>query len=714
MDITLVPLALSVGTPSDFELFGQAALQIALGMQFEPTGGTRDGGQDGFLRSISGKPQAYIQISGQKDFRSKINSTLTRLSKSGRAVSSLTYVTPLHVPDKDVVEAEIEKNTGVAIRIRDQRWLMTVLSTNAELQGAFKDRYAAALHALKDTTEHSQQRYATAERLSVLVYLENHEKSEPQRSELLPLAIDAAIFMALKDTDPELDEFLSEENVIKFVETFFYQIKTKAATLVPVRLAHLRTKQGNPRIRFHQGARYALPYEVRSEFSAQNVLLQQIDFDFWQSVRERILAIDASLSAPQQAMVQDAVSFALYKTFEHQGLNLMASTQGADSYEEIRTYEFVHESISAATADGALRTKLLDVALGVLRKVYYAGNESENLYLYRLFKLYSIDFIIKGDEKVWRYFRNVIRRLKLVVGTDIIVRALSEMCVLPNSRATQNALNILRKLDAKLLLSEHVLHEVYTHIRSTDREFETYYKPWAQHVTIDDAKQCSKILIRAYFYSRLEPQGHSRSPANWDEFLGQFGMASWFREEGNEQAFAAYLQNKFGFIFMPRHEVSKLVTEGEARPLADKFKQKKHDNYELALNDAYMMLYVQAARTQDGETFSADVHGFATWWLTEEHHAVEIAKSHGLKDRIKMHPQFLMNYIAAVPEMREVADRNANSFPTIFGLRITHRIGDEALHEFLRGVVEIVKADEAVVRAKIRDLSNRLMAKRSH
>ena len=127
-----------------------------------------------------------------------------------------------------------------------------------------------------------------------------------------------------------------------------------------------------------------------------------------------------------------------------------------------------------------------------------------------------------------------------------------------------------------------------------------------------------------------------------------------------------------------------------------------------------MMLYVQEARKQNGESFSADVHGLATWWLTEEYHAVEIAKAYGIKDRLKMHPQFLMNYIAAVPDMREVSDRNANAFPTIFGLRITQRVGDEALHDFLKSAVEAVKADEATAQARIRELSNKLMAKRPH
>lgn len=114
-DPAIVALALSEGNGSDFEIFAQTALQIVLGIDFEPTGGIHDGGQDGFFRTIAGRPDRYVQISMQKDYQSKIRKTISRLKESGRTVVSLTYVTPLRLPDKDIVEAEIEKTTGVAM-----------------------------------------------------------------------------------------------------------------------------------------------------------------------------------------------------------------------------------------------------------------------------------------------------------------------------------------------------------------------------------------------------------------------------------------------------------------------------------------------------------------------------------------------------------------------------------------------------------------------
>lgn len=592
------------------------------------------------------------------------------------------------------------------------RWLWLTISAHPELETTFKDRYANAIRDLKSVNEHLQKRLAQTERLSVLVYLENHEQSEPGQSELLPMAVDAAIFMALKDTDPDQQNFRTEQEIVSFVESFFPAVKSRASQLIPARLAHLRTKAGNPRIRYHSGEKYALPYEVRSDFSSQNALLKQVDSDFWASIRTRAQVCRPGLSTEHGVIVEDAVSYALSKTFEKQGMNLLAASQGADTFEEIRTYEFVRESLAAATTNLDLRDDLQEVACDILRKIFYSGNEAENQYLFRLFKLYSIDFVIRGDDKVWRYFKNLARGLHLVVGTDILVRALSESCVFPASQATQNALRILKSLGVKLILSEHVLHEVYTHIRATDREFETFYKPWASHATLDEAKQSPKILIRAYFYARLEPVGHARHPGSWDEFLSQFGSAGWFRDNSGEAMFAAYLQNKYGLEFLSRRDVDDIVPQNRATALAERLLETKNQNIGLAQNDALMMLYVQEMRSRNGENFSTGLYGFATWWLTEEFHAVEIAKSFGLKDRLKMHPQFLMNFVAAIPSVREIADRNANAFPTIFGLRITNRVGDETFKEFAKQAVDAMKSDEAAAQARIRDLANKLMAKR--
>lgn len=142
-DLAIAVLALSEGKETDFEIFGQAALQISLGMDFEPAGGLHDRGIDGFFRVVAGRPDRYVQISKQQDYKTKISKTLKALEKNGRKVAALTYVTPLRIADKDIVEADFERDTNVAIRIRDLSWLTLQLQRFPELEAVFLDRYAS-------------------------------------------------------------------------------------------------------------------------------------------------------------------------------------------------------------------------------------------------------------------------------------------------------------------------------------------------------------------------------------------------------------------------------------------------------------------------------------------------------------------------------------------------------------------------------------------
>lgn len=104
MEPSIIGLALDAGAESDFEIFAQSLLHGVLGYDFEPTGGMHDGGQDGFIRPLTGRPNHYVQISTQKTYRDKIKGTVDRIRKSGRTIDTLTYVSPFQIADKDIVE----------------------------------------------------------------------------------------------------------------------------------------------------------------------------------------------------------------------------------------------------------------------------------------------------------------------------------------------------------------------------------------------------------------------------------------------------------------------------------------------------------------------------------------------------------------------------------------------------------------------------------
>jgi len=185
IDPAVAGLVLDAVSDDDFEIFSQGLLNHTLGTEFEPTGGMHDGGQDGFVRAIRGKPSHFVQISTRPDVKAKIVHTIKRLGESGREVELITYMSSRFCPNRDIIEAEIQKEFGVEVRIRDRRWITTQCQRDETVSAMFIDRFAPQVHSMMELQGQTTQSYASSERMSILTYLEVHSDSEPQERDLL-------------------------------------------------------------------------------------------------------------------------------------------------------------------------------------------------------------------------------------------------------------------------------------------------------------------------------------------------------------------------------------------------------------------------------------------------------------------------------------------------------------------------------------------------
>ena len=711
LDPAVTGLALEAVSDDDFEIFSQALLHQALDLEVEPTGGMHDGGQDGFVRPVKGRPSHFIQISTRKDVKAKILATIARLRSVGRDVAELTFVSNRALNNKDLIEDDVSRESGVSVRIRERRWITLQCQTSESAARIFAERFSKIVNSILQISSQRLEVYSPSERMSILSYLEVHSASEPQEDDLLTLAVDSAIYMALEGTDPDQGVFRTDAEIADFVHEKFPSIVDRKDLSIESRLARLRSKQGVPRIRHHgKEGGYCLPFEVRSDFSQHAQELRTVEVSFWDSMRDRIRSFDGFSEEEIDAGLQ-AASHAINTTFERQGLNLIASMGGATTYEEVKTFEFIEEKVDELVANRDRGHLVKSAVSDSVRAAFYSGNDSEREYLFRLFKAFSIEFVIRGDDKVGTYFGQLVNSLMLLVGSDIIVRALSETCVRPEGQATHNTLTMLSQAGARLFLPEIVLDEVWGNIHAADLEFRNFYEPWESRITLPEAQNSDRILIRAYFYSKLEPERHAINCRSWDQFLDLFGEARWFRGDGDKDAFAAYLRRKFKLEFIPREGIEKLVSQGRANSLKKRVVKYKKDA-RLAWNDAYLALYVDELRRRNSETMGDSVYGFRTWWLTEEFNILEAAKEFGIRGNLNMHPQFLMNLFAASPRLSGLTKTFAGIFPTNFGLRITSRVSASTMHRFLAEAVAVANAGEAAASARIRARANALLGLR--
>ena len=80
---------------------------------------------------------------------------------------------------------------------------------------------------------------------------------------------------------------------------------------------------------------------------------------------------------------------------------------------------------------------IAQVCLSILRGTYYSSTKEERKYLRKLSRTYILLFMLKNEPRVVEYFRNMTSNFNLYVGTDLIVRALSEHMLSSDDQMTK-------------------------------------------------------------------------------------------------------------------------------------------------------------------------------------------------------------------------------------------------------------------------------------
>ncbi|HBY0520361.1 TPA: hypothetical protein MIO45_28495, partial [Klebsiella pneumoniae subsp. pneumoniae] len=143
--------------------------------------------------------------------------------------------------------------------------------------------------------------------------------------------------------------------------------------------------------------------------------------------------------------------------------------------------------------------------------------EIQRQYLLQLSKTFVLLFTLKADPRIVDYFSSMCSKFTLFLGSDIIVKALSERYLSKEDQQCKNLLQSAAISGVKLRMATAVLEEVYTHIRNTNYEFNNHFRSIEPHINKEIARNSSKILIRAYFYAK--EAGLIRS---WEGFINQF------------------------------------------------------------------------------------------------------------------------------------------------------------------------------------------------
>ncbi|WP_222311472.1 hypothetical protein [Rhizobium leguminosarum] len=732
MDVTMSPdlvkLALEHCGTSEFEKYSQTMLGALVGPSFKPLGGHKDGGADGFVDADIweqvDKQTRFFQASKTLDVEKKIRDTIARLKDVGREPNLLYYSSSLVVPYIDKLEMMLSDELGATIKIYDRNWFAQRASFNNDVEAAFGQYLRPAVQFLEDIAAPSypvEPVFQNAQ--AVCAFLSHELERRIGTTKTLEGVCDGLLIWALEETDPDAGKLLTEKQILEKIE---YVIPTARKFLrgqIGARLKALTVKkEGSRTVNVHtKEGGYCLPFEARKQIRESLLDDENLKLQVTDAFRKRIIDAGVELDEKVLEQIPDLIHKTIEMLFEQQGYNAVrhfSDDPDQSALDARSVIEVAGEVVDATKLTHASRVKAKFLIKQVLRGALYNSEPIERAYFGRLARTYVLLFVLKNTPELIEHFSSMAKHFVLYVGTDILVRAISEYYLHEDDQMTVNTLKILKQAGAKLILSEPTLEEVHSHIYASDREYVNTYSEVDAIVDRDLASESDRILIRAYYYAKLE-QDNPKRPRSWAGYLGNFLTYDKLMGPTSPQSMRSLrdtLIARYGVVYEAREDMMREIDQDDLKKLTEAIKKLRKDSKRRhedirAANDAVHILLVQRKRKAEEKEVTSP-YGYRTWWLTQETKsgiAVAYAFPKRHLPKAIMRPELLINYIAYNPTTAEVRRSMGEIFPSLMGIRLGTRLEQDQFEKIMGKIKEAHSTDPARAQAMVAEHSNALI-----
>lgn len=707
----LAQVALEKVEGSAFEEFAQAFLSVLEGRSFVPLGGTHDGGADGIYEC--GVDRTFYQFTREANHRDKVRRTVKRLREFGREPKTVYYLTSRLVPHIDKEEDLLSDELGVYVKIRDRKYILAHINSSIGTIAAYQNHLASYTEFLARLTR-TEGKFSSPHiaNPAAYVFLQHEVTNRLGDRKLVHSVTDSLILWALSDTDPDKGAFLQENEIAARIFATFPWAEKSIKGLIRPRLQAMRNKKINGReVRWYKKEdKYCLPFDTRQVISLENGSDEALQIQFHEELKVLASEIFDADEGNYQELADICVKV-IHGVFEKQGLlfsHFITSVDDAQPPPVVA--DCIDEALEAARVPADQRVEYRDRLETLIRKVFYSGSPSQREYLANLSRTYVLLFTLQAEPRVVEFLSSMTGSFNLYVGSDVIVKALSERFLAPEDQVARNLLRMASAAGASMYLSQCVLEEVYTHIRATYFEFVNYFASVEPYVTREVARNSDRILIRAYFYAKFDGRIDG-----WKGYLSRFiSYDKILKREGQEEL-RRYLVAEYGFTFVDNEELESVADPATVQSLAEALlKEDDKENEALAYNAALLVHGIYGIRRKRKETTGASEFGLKTWWMTNQtrvlRHTVDIVRRH--HSQYIMRPEFLLNFFAISPTCDEVRSTFAGVFPSVFGIQLGHRMKDEVFHQIMATVRSWKDYEPGRIVALMSDLSDTLKTDR--
>lgn len=707
-----------------FESLAKKVYSAVYDDEFVPLGGMHDGGADGFYLPhvwVGKKPDTFFQFSvtDSERAKNKVAGTLKSLMKVGRTPRHVIYSTTENLPKQDILISEIFDEYQVLLVIRDNDRLRQIVNSNAKANMLFLEFFRPDIDAVKDSSKSLQGAVNQfVEDPTVFALLDYELKDRFSRDHIQKRILDSLIYWALRDTDPDTEKLLGRLEISEAIRTVFPTAISVLLPLLDARLKELSRKTGEniERIR-HYRARdlFCLPFDMRRQLAERAIEESKLQDHFIDSIKMRLR------SDAKKALADDVVCLgaelifdSVHEYFVEQGLILSAYLNNKVETIEISD-QIVEDQVSRVLAKSKSKSKispsLIADSMRVLRGIFYDPSDVERQYLGYLCRTSMLFMTLRSAPRMIEYFNQMGGNFCLLVGTDILVKAISEQQLPIEQRQVDGLLRACAELGAKLVLTEPVLNEVFTHLHAADLEYRNHYLPNEAYLSPEQVSECDRILIRAYYFARYS-DGTVR--ISWDKFINKLVDPSALRSKSEQGRIElrGLLMQRFHMEFLSDEEIETGVNKVEVSALADKLiKARINKNQELSFNDALMVYATYSQRRKHKESANYDGFGYRTWWLTKETQVLKFTGALVMKEGgipYIMRPEFILNFVTLAPKAAHVRKAFRELLPTTVGLQLGQHLKPEVMHQLLAETEEWASLTPERVSVMIGDKINRL------
>jgi len=716
----LAEISLEHADGTGFERFFHDFYSALEGPNFVPLGGYHDGGADGMIVDCSVNQEderSFAQASVQADYRAKIRQTVKRLREFGRDPKSLLYATSRIVGPIDKVEDGLSDELGLRVRIRDRKYIVSHINDNDGTRAAFNNHLVRFVAFLKDPgTARIISRSAEVYHPEVFVFLRQEIDQRSGNASLIEAVTDSLILWALEGTDPDLERFMTKNEILEKILDVLPTAKAFIAGTMTHRLDALYSRKNTDgrQIRYYtDGDRWCLPFDTRVIVEQENIRDEALRVRVVNGFAQRCRDIfEDQFTDEEIDSISKLCMRAVEFTFQKEGMKFSTYILSED---EVSEYPEISDRVDDAFAELDMtnlnEAQSKDACFTILRKCLYYSSEEERILFNKMSRTYSLLFALKTEPRIVEYFQAMTGDFYLYVGTDILVRALSEIYLREEDQMTTNLLKMLADAGATLVLAEPVLNEINSHLKVTSDDYYADFYEVEKYMTFEHARNAERILIRSYYYAKFTP-ATERQPRHWKDFIQQFCNPEKVGTSSTMEEVRGYFQNRFRMAYVDSREMSEPVNQLHVHRLTKKIIERTNKGHLLAEHDALMVQTVYEKRREHGEHATATHFGYRTWWLTQET-AIRQATKELVREKAApylMRPEFLINFISLAPSMSEVRRIYDSIFPTLLGIKLSGRMKETVYKEMLKQVVELNRVDEARAKSMMATMADELKA----